>query len=244
MSNANLNIITTSNTFLQWLVRDNDSANLVNGLLNGLFYSDNGSLTLANGSITLSAGAGTLLSVSGNTTISQTLTVGSILDSGDLTVQGNNLLHTAVAGRAQFANSATAKILVSNVRSELQNVNVAGYMAFTANNVSNTLAPNVVFFGNELAVINVANSFFVTITGNVAVQNNLFATQANVISLNVSANISNAGNILVTQNTTTGNLQVSSNTLLLGLTAANISNAIVSGVGGNPYRILYPGGGS
>ncbi|MGH7747242.1 MAG: hypothetical protein ACREQ5_21165, partial [Candidatus Dormibacteria bacterium] len=77
-----------------------------------------------------------------------------------------------------------------------------------------------------------------SVTSNIANVGNLLVTQNTTTgNLSVTSNIANTGNLLVTQNTYTGNLQVSSNTLLLGLTAANISNAIVSGVGGNPYRI-------
>lgn len=140
MANANLAIVTTANTFSDWLNLTDNEANSINELRNGNYYKDNGNFTVASGTILIITPTGTTLSVTANALVSGYLTAGNL--------------------------------------SITQNLSVTG--------------------GANLANLNVT------------------------ATINTQANIANAGNVLVTQNTTTGNLAVT--------TLATLGNSSVTGV--------------
>jgi hypothetical protein len=230
MSNANISLITTANVFQDWLIQTNNLANSVNELRNGNYFKDQNGITIANGSLTISGTLGTLLSVSGNTTISQQLTVGSILDFGDHTVQGNNLIMTAVAGLLQAANGIQAKYIVANTGMGTQNLNAAGYIVFSGINLNPNVSPNVPFWGG-LAMINIANKIFMSNTGNTYMNANVWIANANVQNL-IAQSLLVLGELdaydiildptrsysIVNGNAVFNNLTVQGNTIIVGQT--------------------------
>lgn len=140
MANANLVLITTANTFTDWLNLTDNEANSINELRNGNYYKDGGNFTVAAGSILIITPSGTTLSVTANALVSGYLTAGNLSITQNLVVTGG-------------ANVA--------------NLNATG-------------------------------------------------------TINTTSNIANAGNVLVTQNTTTGNLSVT--------TLATLGNSSVTGI--------------
>lgn len=209
--NANVQIITTANTFNVWLTQTNNLANLINGLLNGLFYGDNGSLTLANGQIQLLGGTyNTPLSVTGNATITQQLSTGSINDTGDLTVGGTVVSFTNPNGVVQVANTTQSANLIASSLLQSVNTNISGTVILTGATLSNTFG-NVIVFFNELPVINVNSNFYITNTGNVQINGTLYLENSNA-SLNVSGNAN-----IAHQLTIGGNLVVDGTSTLTGL---------------------------
>jgi len=194
MANANVTLINTSNTFQDWMIRDNNLANSINELRNGNYYKDSGGFTIANGSLVISGTSGTLLSVSGNATISQQITSNTILNTGDLTVQGNNILFTSTTGLMQIANAAQAKNLTSNT------VLTAQYITIPGSSLNANISPNVAAF-NELAVINVNSAVYVTNTGNVQIHGSV-----NLNNPNATVNI--AGTLNVSTVALTNNLSI------------------------------------
>lgn len=189
MANANVTILTTANTFLQWLINTNNLANLVNSLLNGTFYSDNGSLIIANGTIQLIGGSGTLLSVSGNVTISQVLTVGSIVDTGGATVQGNTVLFTSNSVLVQVANTVIAKNLISNTQTTLANANVVNANIITANVGTGNITLLQAAVANLFDIVLDSTSTYGVVNGN-AVLNNL-TVQGNTVIIGQIINSQN-----------------------------------------------------
>ena len=241
MANANLTLLATSNTFQDWMVLTNNLANSVNELRNGNYYKDNQGFTIANGSIVISGSLGTLLSVSGNTTISQQLTVATILGTSDATIQGNNFLLTTSTVLAQVANTLRAKNLISNTVGTFQNVNAAGVVVLTGNNVTNAVAQTLSFF-NELAVLNVNGQFFITNTGNLQIGGTIWANDAlatvNVAGkTNIAMDTAIGQNLAVVLNATVGgngnvagilNVATQIVTPLANITTANITTANIA----------------
>lgn len=258
MANANIAIIATANVFQDWLIQTNNLANSVNELRNGNYYKDQNGITIANGSLTISGTPATLLSVSGNSTISQQLTVGSILDFGDLTVQGNNLIMTANAGLLQAANGIQAKYIVANTGMGTQNLNAAGYIVFTGTNLNVNVSPNVPFWGG-LAMINIANNIFMSNTGNTYMNANVWIANANVQNL-IAQSLLVLGELdaydiildptrsysIVNGNAVFNNLTVQGNTIIVGQTLNTTdtfqlrSNAVSDGDG---KFLVYRGSG-
>jgi len=218
MSNGNLSILGTSNTFQDWLINTNNLANAINQLRNGLFYADNGSITLANGTFLILTNTGTVLSVSGNVTLSQQLTTGSIQNQGNLVSVGNSVSFPTNTVLVQVANTVQSPNVISTGILTAQNVNVAGYVAFTGNNLANTPAITIPFF-NQKATINVGNSLFISNTGNIYVSQNAWINNANVTLLGVT-----------TYNLGTGLLNTMNVTNQINLDANNTWNI---GPGGN-----------
>jgi hypothetical protein len=230
MANANLTLLTTANTFLDEMVQVNNLANAINQLRNGLFFSDNGNITLANGVLIIQDSVGTVLSVSGNATFSQQITTGSIQNQGALTSQGNTATFTSNTVLVQVANTVIAKNLISNTVVTLQNVNAAGYLALSGNNISNVLSPIIGVY-NELATLNLNSAFMVSNTGNVFIKKNITVNgTANIASLNVGAlapSTLNAFTIIldptdsfsaINGNVIVNNLTVQGNQIILGTT--------------------------
>lgn len=189
MANVNISPIVLSNTFDHWRIVTNNLANSLNELRNGNYYKDGGNLTLANGSINLINGSGTLLSVSGNATVSQRLTTNTIVNSSDITVQGNNALFTGNSVIVEIANTARAKNLVSNTQISAANVNVAGYIHLSGN-----LTPQgpVITEFNQRAVLSVNNQFMVSNTGNTVTNGSI-----RLINANNSFNVAGNANVVV-----------------------------------------------
>jgi cytoskeletal protein CcmA (bactofilin family) len=187
MANANISIITTANVFNDWLTQTNNTANLVNRLLNGLFYADNGNLTLANGQIQLLGGTyNTPLSVTGNVTVSQQITVGSIQDTGSLTVQGTVATFTNPNVTVQSANAISSPVFLSNSNSYFTNTWIYGPLTISGNAFNaNTFAPTITQF-NEKAVVNVNSQILISNTGNTQITASLYLS-------NPSANLTVAG---------------------------------------------------
>lgn len=215
MANVNISMVVLANTFDHWRIITNNLSNSVNELRNGNYYKDGGNLTLANGSINLINGSGTLLSVSGNATISQRLTSNTIVNSGDVTVQGNNALFTSNAVIVEIANTARAKNLVSNTQISAVNVNTAGYLHLSGNTTGQS--PTIAEY-NQKAVLSINSHYMVSNTGNTVTNGSIKLLNANSV-LNVAGN-ANVGVDLAVG----GNLTVGGNASITGSLNANSLN--------------------
>ena len=113
MSNANVNLIQTSNTFDTWRTRDNNLANTLNELRNGNFYKDGGNFIVATGSLIVIPTFGTGLQIGGDALIGGTTTMNTQITTGQASIFGNVLMRSAlnVAGPFFFnANNSTYKL--------------------------------------------------------------------------------------------------------------------------------------
>ena len=104
-------------------------------------------------------------------------------------------------------------------------------------------------YGNaNLSVIGNVNASFILSTnashGNLSVTQNIVAGNINVTNINVSANISNVGNVLVTQNIATGNLSVTQNLTVGNATVANINVSAIANLAAliSPNATTYANG--
>lgn len=113
MTNANVNLVATSNTFNDWRIRDNNLANTINELRNGNFYKDGGNFIISTGGLIIVPSFGTGLQVGGDALMSGTTTMSTQITTGQASVFGNVLFRAAlnVAGPVIFnANDATYKL--------------------------------------------------------------------------------------------------------------------------------------
>lgn len=182
MANANLNLVTTSNTFGDWLNLTDNEANTINELRNGNFYKDNGNFTVANGAILIISTVATGLSVTTNAIISGSLTVSGTLTAGGI----------ATPNAATYANG-TSVVQTSNV------------------NFNNTASVNVSATANGSTQANIAfnintsmNLVSLNVSGNIANAGNVLVSQ-NVSTGNIKiTQNSSVGNVTVTQNVICG----------------------------------------
>lgn len=193
--NANVQLISANNVFGDWLASFNVTANVLNSLLNGTLWCDNGSLVLQNGSILL-LGSNTTLSVTSNATISGNATIGALTVTSNTTSGNVKVTQNVSSGNLSVAgNVATG------------NVSVTGNIT-TSQNGS---------FGNVTVTQNAA-------IGNLSLSGALSGvSNLSVGNVVVTQNIS-GGNLSITQNTSTGNLVVLKNATMAGgtLTANSI----------------------
>jgi hypothetical protein len=169
VANANIAQLTTANTFGDQMIGFNNLANSINELRNGNYYKDVGNFTIANGALTI-AGLGTILSVSGNATISGLLTVSAILNFGDVTIQGNNVLLTTNTVLMQCANTIQTKNLIANVGIQTVNANSSGLVSLSGLTISINSSPILPGL-TERATLNVNSAFLVSNTGNTQFRN-------------------------------------------------------------------------
>src|ERR1700735_1677973 len=96
MANANLTLITLSNTFFDQINAINNLIGSANELRNGNpFFKDNGNFEVANGAFISLLTGGTGLQIASNGSIAGTLTAGGALINGTLTVTGNNIIFSS-----------------------------------------------------------------------------------------------------------------------------------------------------
>lgn len=218
MANANLNLVTTSNTFSDWLNLTDNEANSLNELRNGNYYKDNGNFTVANGSILIITPSGTTLSVTANASIAGYLTAGNLSITQNLVVTGG----------ANVANlNATGTI------------NAAGNLV-----VGNISTPKNTSTGN-LAVSQNTSTGNLTVTQNIASGNLSVTAQANITTLNASNFGSYANGTIVVSgvanlnwnNSATVNVSITSNgtqtNVALSTNVAAIANLTAGGANTN-----------
>lgn len=114
MSNANLTLLTTANSFLQQMIDVNNLANDRNTLRNGEYVKDNGDFFIANGVLYITSTTGTVLQVSANASIAGTLTVNTIIGTGSASILGATFLFSNPNGIATFANAVYATSVFAN----------------------------------------------------------------------------------------------------------------------------------
>src|ERR1700733_14975637 len=95
MANANLTILTTANTFLQWMVQDNNIANNINELRNGNYYKDNGNWTIANGVLFITTTSGTGIVLTNGLLVGLLTTTNALITTGLASFQSNTLFTNA-----------------------------------------------------------------------------------------------------------------------------------------------------
>ena len=150
MANANLALLTTSNTFMDWLITTNNEANSVNELRNGNYYKDGGNFTIANGTLVITNAAITSIQTSGNnilgqlTTMNTSLTTGAAQFNDNVTATGlNSSLTVANTAQTQFlvvssANNANAPLLnlATIAATAMSNQNIASVQLTVPSNAS------------------------------------------------------------------------------------------------------------
>lgn len=211
---VDLSLVTTANTFDQWRIQTNLSANDVNEIARGDFTKPTGNVTLTVGRIVLSNALGTTLTVTANGSIGGKLTVKDI----DQTGAGR---FDSEAGVINFANAASTIHANGNVRTRFlynntffsaANINATGFIETTGASNNANLIMNV---GGVLTVRTAANGANVYVTSNLHV-----------------ANIATIGNARITlANATTANI-ITGNVATLNVNAtgavANIANANIA----------------
>jgi hypothetical protein len=142
MSNANVQIITTANSFYTWMVNDNNIANSVNNLRNSNYVKDNGSFIVANGSLQTTTTTGTGLSIASNALLSQLTTMNTQITTG----QASFGLNVGMTN----ANSTTtiAGNLIVGVNTTLGNLTVQGSQTIVGNTI---LATDTLILRSTLA---------------------------------------------------------------------------------------------
>jgi hypothetical protein len=200
MANANLALLTTSNTFLDWMITTNNEANTINELRNGNFYKDGGNFTVANGTIIGLTTTGTGLQIGANSILGGLTTMNTSLHTGVATFSSN------VSMTANLSVSAN----IANVGNVLVTQNIAtGNAAVTQNTSTGNLSVTQNTTTGNLTVTTLLN-----ISGNIIV-GNVSATNANLPNINFdnAGNYSqNNGNLIINNLTVKGNTTQTGNT--------------------------------
>lgn len=230
MANANLNLITTSNTFMDWLILTDNEANSINELRNGNYYKDNGNFTVANGTILITTPSGTTLSVTANALISGYLTAGNLSLTQNLVVTGGaNLANTDIDGSLTLNGS--------NI--ELQIASAANTVAVLANGTLVQSQSNINFVNTStVQVLAQANGAQVNVALEVLANAlpgfygvDVYAN-GTLLEQNVSLNFNNTAttNVGATLDGTLANVAFTVNTaaVLKGVVSGNTSNLSVS----------------
>lgn len=187
MANANLALLTTSNTFLDWMITTNNEANTINELRNGNFYKDGGNFTVANGTIIGLSTTGTGLQIAANTILSALTTMNTSLTTSQASFSDNVLL-SSVNSSLQAANSIQTKYANVNTAA-----NITGSMVLTGKNANGNVT-YVTTISNE-PTINVANNVLIANTGITEWKNNINFSNASA-SVNVAGTLNaNVGQI-------------------------------------------------
>ena len=217
MAANDIPVLSTSNTFGQLLVSTNALIRQANLLNSGTYVKEAGDLRVLDGSISLEKTSGTTLTVASDATFGGTISSKTIINSGDLTVQGQNALFSNTTGTVTVRNNLVssnvfANNITSNVQVTAQNVSVAGYLLATGSNLGS--APTMSSFG-EKATINVANKMFVSNTGNVDIQGTILLSKTAGTALNVRSNAIFAGEVTLRSFLPIANISSSGNVAIL-----------------------------
>jgi cytoskeletal protein CcmA (bactofilin family) len=219
MANANISIVTVTNTFDEWRVASNDLISDRNILRNAHYVKDNSDFTVANGAVTISRSTGGVvltLPGTGSALVGGTTTTTDLIVTDDASVA--NQLTVNPGNTVLFGNLSVSKNTTMS-----QNANVSGTV-----NLASLLdvGGNTNLYSNLAVSRNVTISQNANVTGTVNVGSLLdvggnASFRSNVA---VSWNIA-AGNVAVVQNTTSGNVNVASNVFVGN--GINTSNLIV-----------------
>jgi cytoskeletal protein CcmA (bactofilin family) len=209
MANANITLIALANTFNDWRIATNNLANSVNELRNGNYYKDGGGFTLPAGTLSITGTSGTTLSVTANALISGLATMNTSIHSGAASFLDNVTL-TGATSWLTAANVITAPYITAN-----SSLTVNGYLFVTGSNVGN--APLIAMISGN-AIVNIANNFFVSNTGNTQIKGNLNLTGSG-LTLNVVGDGLIGGNVVVTNNISIGGRANVTGTLNVGSVA-------------------------
>lgn len=200
MANANLALLVSSNTFLDWMITTNNEANTINELRNGNFYKDGGNFTIASGSIISLPTSGTGLQIGSNSILGGLTTMANGLTTGVSTVTGNATFSSNISVAANVATGNAA--VTQNTRS--------GNVAVTQNTTSGNLAVT-----QNTTTGNLTVTTLLTISGNLSV-GNVTAANANLPNINFDSagNYSqNNGNLIINNLTVHGNTTTTGNTI-------------------------------
>lgn len=163
MANANLSLITLSNTFQQWMISDNNLINVANELINGNYYKDNGNMYLPNGTFFITSTSGTGLSVTNSVLFSLLTTMNTSITSGLASFLGNVLMSNSAATCTIDGN------LVVDGNTVLGNLQVNGTQTIVGNTVTSSatilLRTSLSTSGNGSIVVEQG-----TTNGNAAIQ--------------------------------------------------------------------------
>ena len=208
--------LSTSNTFGHLLVATNALIKQANLLNSGTYVKEAGDLKVLAGAISLDKTSGVTLTVASDATFGGQISSKTIVNSGDLTVQGQTVLFSNTSGTVTVRNNLVssnvfANNITSNVQLSAQNVSINGYLLATGTNLD--AAPTISSF-SEKAAVNVANKVFVSNTGNVEIQGTLVLSKTGT-SLNVRSNSLFAGEVALRSGLPTVNISSSGNLSIL-----------------------------
>jgi len=205
MANANLAILTTSNTFLDWMITTNNEANTINELRNGNFYKDGGNFTVAGGTIIGLPTTGTGLQIAANTILGALTTMNTSLTTAQASFS-DNVFITSANSRLNVANG-----IVTTQMNVIATINIGGNVRFNATGNVVNIANNILMtntgnanFANPASSVNVAG----TLNANVAVFQTL---EADFLKLDPTGTYFNSNG-----NVTINNLTVSGNQIITG----------------------------
>jgi len=249
MANANLNLVTTSNTFSDWLNLTDNEANSINELRNGNYYKDNGNFTVANGSILIITPSGTTLSVTANASIAGYLTAGNLSITQNLSVSGGcNVANINVAGTSNTTFLSvvnTANVALVNVATlqapSLSNQNILSVQIYSPANTSaqlvlgangETVNSNTTGSGNTFRIQNHWDGNVYIDLNNTVQGDMIFRTGGTniLLRLDLGGNVNTVGNVQATGNITAtagvnvANINVSSTANTLNLVSSNIKS--------------------
>jgi len=224
---VDLSLVTTANTFDQWRIQTNLSANDVNEIARGNFTKPTGNITLTVGKIVLSNATGTTLDVTADARVSGKVSLKNFeqdggaayfySDSADIQFRSaNSTIHANGNTRTRF--------LYNNTFFSAANINATGFITTTGASNTANLIMNV---GGVLTVRTVANSSNVAILGNLSVSNvatlgNARITLANVTTLNTSTIVVSTANVAT--------LNVNASGAVANIANANIANLATANV--------------
>ena len=247
MANANISIVTVTNTFDEWRVATNDLISDRNILRNAHYVKDNSDFTVANGAVTISRSTGGVvltLPGTGSALVGGTTTTTDLIVTDDASVA--NQLTVNPGNTVLFGN-----LSVSKNTTMAQNANVTGTVNLlnTLEVTGNTsLYSNLAVSKNATISLNAAVLGTLAVSGNTTLSQNLsvganavFSQNANVSgtvnlaslldvggNTNLYSNLAVSRNVTISQNANvTGTVNVGS-LLDVGGNASFRSNAAVS----------------
>ncbi len=239
MANANISLITITNTFDEWRIATNAVANDRNQLRNSKYVKDEGDFRIANGILYLGNNStSNVFVVEGNSNISignmtttsnltvlANATVGNLVITGNQTIVGDTLLDTnLLLLRANASADGNATI-----RSRRTGTGNAELFFNNTSQVWQASANAAVSRSTILTMANVENSTFSTSLFNVATA----AAVGTAYSLGLSAFVesqASANTLRVSQN---GASTIPKANGLNFVNTANVTIAVTSGINGN-----------
>jgi hypothetical protein len=195
MANANISVVTLAKTFDEWRVATNDLITDRNILRNSNYVKDDGELSLANGKLLISRAAGGVTFTNDNDAlIGGTITATDLVTIDDAVIGANAYLTSS--NSVLFANNnVQTRNLTSNSLITAANVNASGFLivrGLTRDSQNNILNVNSTLYMSNSGAINVGN----TLSAN----DTIIANKLTGTGLQVTANASITGNLLVSSN--------------------------------------------